>query len=270
MATLIAPAALVTGAPRQPLPFGLFSSFSIRPEGAGRWQSGVKWEVGTCEGADGIGAPWCPPDEDTIIGLPKDLDPRNAPDGEASPFTIYGHYACSALSNSFAEAQRLANENLIQREEARVEQALWTGDLGNVPNFSGANGYPAPTDVGVYSDALAALASIEQWIADEYGSLGVIHMSRRNAVLLTKYLESRGGRLYTKALQTPVVAGAGYDSEAIIGTPALFGYRSEVFDSSARPGDLMDRGNNDMVAVAERTYVIGFDPCGVGKVTVGP
>jgi hypothetical protein len=137
-----------------------------------------------------------------------------------------------------------------------------------VPNFSGANGYPAPTTVGAYAKIEDALASLEQWIADEYGSQGVIHMSRRNAVLLTRLLESRGGRLYTSTLQTPVVAGTGYDNEALIGTPALFGYRSEMFDSSARPGDLMDRGNNDMVAVAERTFVIGFDPCGVGKVTV--
>ncbi len=268
MATLIAPGALVTGAPRQPLPFGLFSAFAIRPEGDGRWQAGVRWEVAPCTAPDGIGAPWCPPDEETIIGLPKDLTPNVPPVGEASPMTIYGHYACSAMSNTFAEAQRLANEHLTSREESRVEQALWTGDLGNVPNFSGANGYPAPTDVGVYDSVVDALASIEQWMADEFGTLGVIHMSRRTATMLAKHLESRGGRLYTKALGTPVVAGAGYGNDAIIGTPAVFGYRSEMFDSSARPGDLMDRGNNDMVAVAERTYVIGFDPCGVGKVTV--
>jgi hypothetical protein len=53
----------------------------------------------------------------------------------------------------------------------------------------------------------------------------------------------------------------------IVGSPALFGYRSEVFNSSARPGDLLDRAQNNLYAVAERTYVIGFDPCPVVKAT---
>jgi hypothetical protein len=267
MATLTAPSAVVTGAPRQPLPYGLFSAFSLRPEGDGRWLNGVRWEVGTCDPANSIGAPWCAPDP--VEGLPKQLAPNNVPFGEASPITIYGHYACSAMSNSFSEAQRLATEHLINREEAAVEDALWNGDLGMVPNFSGANGYPAPMSAGAHDLEWHALAAVEQAIGEFYGSLGVIHMSRRTASLLLSKgsLESKGGRLYTE-LGTPVVAGAGYpDVGEIVGTPALFGYQGNVFDSSARPGDLMDRGSNDMVAVAERTYVIGFDPCGIVKAT---
>jgi hypothetical protein len=47
-------------------------------------------------------------------------------------------------------------------------------------------------------------------------------------------------------------------------SPALAGYRSEVFDSSATPGDLMDRQTNVLYAIAERSYILGYDPCGVG------
>jgi hypothetical protein len=72
-----------------------------------------------------------------------------------------------------------------------------------------------------------------------------------------------------------VVAGTGYpDTETIKGTPPLFGYRGEVFTSSSRPGDLLDREFNWLHAIAERTYSLGFDPCPVIEATytgeVGP
>src|SRR3546814_10690186 len=56
-------------------------------------------------------------------------------------------------------------------------------------------------------------------------------------------------------LGTPVVAGAGYpcthpDSVTagswIVATPALMLYRSEIFTATNRPGDLLDRGQNNL------------------------
>jgi hypothetical protein len=266
MALLIAPAPLVTGIARIPLPFGLSSVVNFRDGDSenGHWQNGVRWEAGTCDPADGIGGAFCPPDPP--IGLPKNLDVNYGGIGEASPFTIYGHFQCSAIG-SWNEAQTSANEHLRSREEARAEQALWTGDLGNIPNFSGANGYPAPVSAGVHDTAKAALAAVEQGIATEYGSLGVIHVSRRTGSLLAGDFDQKGGRLFTQS-GTPVVMGAGYPDEAtIVGSPMLFGYRSDVFTSSDRQGDLLDRSNNNLFAIAERTYVLGFDPCPVVKAT---
>src|SRR5699024_3125298 len=78
-------------------------------------------------------------------------------------------------------------------------------------------------------------------------------------------IERRSGRLETR-LGTPVVAGTGYAGDTVIGSPRVFGYRSEVFTSSNNAGDLLDRSTNDLYAVAERRYVLGFDPCGVGIV----
>jgi len=259
----IAPPALVVGPARAPLAFGLGSVFSWRT--GDRWEAGVTWDAITCEPADGRGGPACAPD--VVIGLPKEI--TAGPEfGTADAFVVYGEALCSPIGGGWGEVQAKADAHLFAREEARAEQAFWTGDLGNTPNLSGANGYPAPISAGTHDEAYEALAAVELGIAVEYGSLGVIHVSRRTATLLAKYLEARGGRLYTKALQTPVVAGAGYpDVPEIVGTPALLGYRSEVFTSSARPGDLLDRATNDLYAVAERTYVIGFDPCPVVKGT---
>lgn len=264
----VAPAQLVSGAPRVPLPFGLFSVLGFRGDGD-RWENGVVFETLTCEPAGGIGAPDCDPA--LMVGLPKDLVGGDGPLGEASPFHVYGHHTCSPIGNTFAGAQARADQHLQVREESRVEQALWTGDLGNVPNLSGANGFPDPVSVGTFpvAEAWRAVAALEQAFAVAYGSQGMLHMSRRVATLLFDdgKLEKQGGRLFTP-LGTPVAAGTGYGSDRIVATAQLFGYRSEVFPSSNRPGDLLDRNNNDLYAVAEREYLLAFDECAVLDATL--
>jgi hypothetical protein len=260
----ITPLSTVAAPARTPLAFGLGSVVAWRT--GDRWESGVQWSGPTCDPAGGRGGPNC--DTDLVIGLPKVLD-SGPTIGEADPFVVYGNDTCSLFGSSVEDSQSRANAHLTSREEQRAEQAFWTGDLGNVPNLSGANGYPAPTSAGIHDLAGDALAAVEQALSKNYGSQGVIHISPRTAVLLgKKHLESRGGRLYTIPLGTPVVVGSGYpDEESIIGTPALFGYRSDIFTSSNRPGDLLNRGTNEMTAIAERSYLIGFDPCGVWKAT---
>lgn len=256
---LIAPPAPVAAPARTALPYGLGSVLGWRT--GDRFMTGVTWVTLTCDPAGGRGGPHCDPED--VVGLPKDLTGERVI-ADATPFIVYGHDQCAiGGGNTPQVGQEFATNHLLAREEARVEQALWFGDLGNTPNFVGANGYDAPVDLGEFGDALLALAAIEQGLAEQYGSLGVIHMSRATATLLGKHLDKRGGRLYTRGLDTPVVAGTGYPDNAIVGSGALLGYRGDVITSSNRPGDLLDRADNVMYAVAEREYVIGFDPCPV-------
>lgn len=264
----VAPAAVVEGPSRSPLPFGLFSVLAFRPDTAGRWLNGVAWETGTCAPARGIADPDCDPGTPTE-GLPKDLTFEQDIVG-ATPFTVYGAYSCSVGSVAPERAAELARAHLLAREEARVEQALWEGDLDNVPNLVAAvtgAGAGATVTGATIEEAWAAL---EGRLGEEYGSLGVIHAPRALAlVALAKgVLETTGGRLRTK-LGTPVVAGAGYPDEGrIIGTGAMFGYRSEVFAPAPAGGYVIDHRQNDLLAIAERTYVVGFDPCGIGAATI--
>lgn len=271
---LMAPPALVVGATRQPLPFGLFSTFTFRP-GAGRWESGVTFETLTCDPAEGIGAPDCDPED--VIGLPKDLDPNKGEDGEASPFTIYGHFACSPVGFTPQSAQQRALEHLEAREEGRAEKAFWTGDLGNEPALQSAT--TTALNGGTAVAPLVGLGLLEDWIAKNYGSQGVIHMTRALAPVYGNKLRVQGNVLRT-ILGTPVAAGGGYPGTGPTGqapaaghtwafvTPAMFGYRSDVFTSSSRPGDLLDTGDNTLYAIAERNYLLGFDPCGVAAVLI--
>jgi hypothetical protein len=55
----------------------------------------------------------------------------------------------------------------------------------------------------------------------------------------------------------PVVEGETW----VYASPALFGYRGAVLSHQA-----FDQRQNDMYALAERQYVVGFDPCGVAAV----
>lgn len=275
-----APSALVEGPPRQPLPFGLFSVLTPRPEGDSRWENGVKWETLTCEPVSGRSGPGCNDVADDqgdfpedVIGLPKALGRNAGATGEAAAFAVYGHFNCSPVGFSPELAQERATAHLQAREEARVEQALWTGDLGNTPNLT-ADAVDL-TSGGAVSPA-AALARLEDFIATEYGSLGVLHLSRGAVTILSSLtLVSQVGQRLVTAVGTPVVAGAGYpgtdpdgnvaaDTTWAYASPALFGYRGEILPSSARPGDLLDRSTNDLYAIAERPYVLGYDPCGVG------
>jgi len=273
----VAPAALVTGAPRVALPYGLFSTFTFRP-GGDRWEAGVSFETLTCDEAGGIGSAQCDPMP--TVGLPKDLGPNVGGVGEATPFTVYGHWSCQPVGYTPATAQGLATDHLLAREEGRVERAFWTGDLGNEPYLADEDETTVLAG-GTAVSIVSALSMLEDYVAGNYGSQGVIHMTRGLAMeaAAMNLLLVVGGRL-TTILGTPVAAGGGYPGSAPDGTPpgngkswayvspAVFGYRSEVFNSSSTPGDLFDRGHNVLTAIAERTYLLGYDPCGVAGVQV--
>ncbi len=257
----LVPAALVVGSSRAPLPYGLFTVATMRPD-SDRWQGGVQWEQTLAAQAQGTSF-----DCDTPAAA-LGLDEQECSVGEASAFTVYGYFRGNPVESSGEVAQAKAIDHLTIREQARVEQALWTGDLGNEPSLR-----DSATPAGSTALALiTGLAALEEAIADDYGSLGVIHMTRATALWAFKdrLVESRNGRLFT-ALGTPVVAGAGYDGSGPTGAAAaagkawayatgpVFAYRSEVFSPTATFGDILDRSTNTLLAVAERTYVVGFD-----------
>lgn len=266
---------LIINAPEvTPRVFGLFSvvAFPATPADP-HWQGGgILWQGGACiGGVRGIGAWDCAEaeGEQPAVGLPKDLDSEIS-EGSGTPFTLYAPFACSPVGTSPQDAQDAASRTLLAGEEAAAENAFWTGDLGNVPNLSGANGYAAPTDLGAFDAPHEALAAVEAGLAATIVGRGVIHVPvRLAAILLAKGgLRAAQGKVTTD-LGTPVVVGAGYpDVLQIVGTPEIVGLRSEVFISSHVAGDLFDRGTNTMHAIAERSYVLGMADCGLVSATV--
>lgn len=244
----ITPPALVTGAARAPLPYGLFSVLGLREGSVERWEGGgVEFEgLGAPPTAGAIG-PYDCEDPEATPGLPKEFE-GGLDLATAAPFTVYGSYKCTPIGNSIDHALDVARARLGTWEEFQAERALWARLVAETPIELGS------------LDPVETIAQIESNLGSLYGSLGVIHMGRGTAVhlLRRKVLEAKNNRLYT-TLGTPVVAGSGYEEGEVYATPAIFGYRSDVFTSQQSAGDLLDRRQNDLYAVAERTYLIGFD-----------
>lgn len=253
------PPALVVGAARMPLPFGLFSVLLPREGASDRWEGGgVEFEeLGCPPPADTgiIGAYEC---EGVTPGLPKDFE-SNGGVGEAGQFTVYQSEKCSPIGNGIDRSNEIARQRLAAFEELLVERELWK--LLDRVNLSRTVDLASAT---VRDDIIEAVAELAQLEATTLGTLGVLHMRRDVAMLAIKagVVEVRQARLFT-TLGTPVIAGSGYGdtgtTQKIVLTPQLFGYRSDVFTSSNRPGDLLDRKNNDLYGVAERNYLVGFD-----------
>lgn len=258
----IGPAIQVEAPTRAPLPYGLFSVLSPTTPTDPHWQLGAEWQPLECGPLRGIGDPSCQPGQ--TVGLPKVFD-IGLLDANATAFTVYGEKECDPIGSSFAEIQDLASQRLLGGEQQAVERIVWTGEVGNTPSFDKSDA----VQIGTAADPVHALALAEQFLGEQSAGQGVIHMPRLIATLLgTQYLTGSGSVLRT-TLGTPVVAGGGYPNDGrIFTTGQMFGFRSEVFYSTNRPGDLLDRRTNDAYAVAERTYLVGFDPCPVGEVAV--
>lgn len=265
MSTAIAPASTVAAPTRIAAPFGAFSVLEFR-ENVDRWFNGVQWETLTCAPAGVIEDLNC--DIAEVLGLPRSLDKLDAALAEAETFSVYGHYMCSAIGRSdhLTYAQEQARLHLATREEAALETYIEKQIKARGSKLAGPT---TPWEL---------LAALEQFFVEKTGTQGIIWTSRRLATLMSDKgdLSERGGRLMTP-LRTPVVAAAGVADNFIGITPNLVGYRGAIEDYSNGGYDLMDRGQNNLLTIAERDYLVGFEDCGVAfaeptlpEVTVTP
>ena len=318
------------GAARLALPFGLLSHLTVRPnpESTPRWiTAGGQWLRSECaplEALAGSGGP--------VTSWEGGGGVLEA----ATPFTVRAT-SQGSMDLTPEQARAWARERLLTREGAAVESVLWNGLAGVSPTLSlfgtGAGGATSPRPT-LNTDPLgivAAISLLEGFLADVYGSVGVLHMGREAAMVglaqqaLTVKGSGASGQL-TTALGTPVIAGAGYSplygdwwenpeetrvypdppepprpyGEAddwqstaphclIHATPPLFAYRSDIAPKTSdqdpangaagnsdngSDGDsddgysFFDRATNTMHAIAERTYLIGWDSGAIGSVQV--
>lgn len=267
MAEALAPRQTVTGPARVPAPYGLFSVLQFRESLDRHWEAGgVQWQsIDGSVDLGVVGAPQANPAD--TAGLPKTFS-RTITIDESEVFTLYGQQKITPGPGWNQEtASERARELLTTLEERTVEKVI-SGQLGYlVKNLD--NG--AAGTVGAASNLVEVVAILEDWLGDHYGSRGIIHLSRSNAVIGLSHdnvLETRGNGLFTK-LGTPVVAGSGYANDVAFGSSPLAGYRSDIFDNVGPSYNLLDKNNNDLYAIAERTYSIGFEGLALARVTIG-
>lgn len=270
--TTTMPASLVVAPARVPLPFGLFSTFTFRPDGAGvRWEAaGVEFDTPPCGPLQGVGFGGYCADPDAVPGLPRQLARSRFDTAGGTPFSIVAAHKCSPVANTADAARQAAEAKLLAGEERTVEHVFATGLLGNTPNLRGAaelTTAAVPVDVGI--------GLLEEFLAVEYGHQGIIHVPRFVAAASPGSFRAAGMALRTAGLGTPVAAGAGYDGSSPDGDPpagvarwiyatgSIAGYRSDPVLS-----DLFDQKVNDQVAYAERSYLLAFEDCGVAAALV--
>lgn len=270
-----------------PLPFGLLTTLGpqVRTPGDSRWQNGVQFES-VCAAGDttyddclvvtGAGAP------------PPPAGPKSATAAlvrrGANPFTVYAEIDCSAVG-FWDRSQELAETALGEVEEFQVERALWTGLAGGVvgvlPHLA-ANAAIVDGDITLQTaattvsgaavfDVVEGIGELERALAECFHGVGVIHVPRSLApALADANLLVRDGFRYLTPNGNLVVLGSGYTgsspsgistggSDWVYATGPLFIYRSGV--EITPPVSTLNRNNNDVAVIAERTYVIGWDCC---------
>lgn len=260
------------------------------------WQAGLTWQANCpevsatyaeCLTLDGSGVPTVQEPQDKAQPAGQTVDRRGA-----TPFTAFAEVDCSAVG-SWERGKQWARDALIRDEERQAEEvfALGVTASGNPqttwPNLSGVQAAPTSTvvdDSGVTMqipvddvtpaggpvDVVYALAVLEAALAECYSQQGFIHVPYEFAALLSAWnlcFVDEDGDLVTKA-GNKVVLGAGYPGNApgtgatdpvryMYATGQVFYARSD--EITFRREEEFDRAKNTLKAIAERTYVIGFD-----------
>jgi len=255
-----------------PAGFGLAAVAGMPPTGDAHWQNGIEYQPLACRPAGAWGDP-CATEQDDKT-LPYGVDTITA-----LPFTVYAGWNCKIVGYTEQEVMQRAQANLLLGEWRTVEDTVWTGAMGNTPYLAS----PDAVDLGAAADPVDALALLENYLGDAFGGTGVIHMDRYLAThLITNgTITPQGGRLMT-GLGTAVAAGGGYTANTgPDGTPAADGSywmyatgavsirRSEIFVSPDTVGAALNKTTNDVMVLAERTYVVDW-ACAHGAVLVGP
>lgn len=275
----VAPARNITGpAFTGPYRYGLFSTAPIESL-ALHEDGGLEWEVVACDPVTGHAATCA-----THQASPTTKSfTRHSGLTEAAPFTVYGTYICSPIGRSEEEANAFALSHLTRHEQAAVEKTVADGTLGNTPTLQEAatlNLTPASSNQndGTAVSIRRALGILEAHLAFTYGGPGVIHMPREVFPVLPEGLYETIGDQAVTSLGNVISAG-NYPNEAPDGTAAASGeawiYATPpvLIRRSATPHmvtslQTLDRDQNDLYALAERTYVVGWDDCPIAAVKV--
>lgn len=238
-----------------PYPFGLFSVPAVQTPADPHWQAGAWWRSLACNQV-GVTFGVCQVDDEVPE---KNV---NVLCGIVTGFalTVYARSDESMGGGPLDEKFAAARALLLAGEQYAVEQALWQKMLD-----------ATPTEDATAASVVEGVAMAEALIADNYGGSPVLHVSRYTATMAgVDVLRVDGTRLRT-FLGSAVVAGGGYEPSptepgpalSIISTGALVIVRSEVFDL----GQSYNTDTNQIDAVVERSYVIGWD-CSVVRVEV--
>ena len=270
------------------LPYRLVNAVDWRTDGDSHWKNGIQWQS-LCGMASTTLEPCV-----TGGALPLKIDTGGTEARGASAFTVYAEVDCSAPGGGWERGIEDATRLLEMTESYAVEQAFWTGRAANINNAvyphlaantvqtnnAAGDGFytltlqTAATVVtgGTGVAAVIGFGALEAAIAACNNGVSVIHVPMiAIPSLLSKMLLVKQGNQLRTITGNVVVPGAGYANTGpdgspaavgqawLYGTGAMFGYRGDVRTFSRETS--LDRNVNTLKAIAERTYVLGFECC---------
>jgi len=276
----------VASTPAVPLPYGLWTVVVPvdNPDEGDHWRNGVTVQPDPCERARTT-VDYPPPD-------PKQIT-STLPMRGYDPVTVYARVDIGPVGRGQdweAEVQARAAAALTLGEARAIERAFWTGDIDDsaqtlYPHLAANADVFDPSDptlllqsaavvpqAGVL-DVVEAVGLLEESIGACYGGVPVLHIPRSAIAALDSFglLRSAGGKLTTLS-GSLVNAGAGnqhtgptgatpaYPNAWFYATGQITARRTAIeYPSTVRQA--LDKGRNELVYIAERTYVVGWDCC---------
>lgn len=242
----------------------LYDAITWTTDSTDRWQGGVSFEDVLRGHTIGLlGDPTC----DGVPGLPKDLSQKGrAEEVDGKAFTIFGAFNCGPVGNSPADANATALQRLLAYQNRALERAVFDEDDAVAsPDVSDID----EVSVGTELKTRHALAALDKAFAARYPGRGVLVVGLRVVLDLAPVIDVDGTTITTKTGHRVVVIPS-LDDGVMMLLPPIVGVQSEVFNSSTREGDLLDRSVNDLYAVAEKTFVIVFDATVAVRTTFTP
>lgn len=266
--------------------FGLMSVVQPRfDEPDEHWRNGVTFQD-LCGLAGTTFDPYC------VSGTGAPLKAANVSLATygALPFNVVAEVNCSPVGYSQQEQQARAVDALTRNESFQVEQAFWTGAVAGVgptiyqvsphlaantavTDTAGVTLQCAATTVSgsTVLDIVEGIGRLEAAMGRCYNGQIVIHLPMvLGEALLSNYsAEVFGSQIKTRAGNL-VALGAGYTGTGpdgtsipnaawVYATAPIFAYRSspEIFAFKEE----LNRTNNTVQTIVERTYVLGFACC---------
>ena len=272
---------------KTPRPYGIFSVAPPITPSDPHWMLGVEYQP-LCGGA-GTTIDFCV----TGAAPPAKAETSDRDLRGAQPFTVYAEVDCSPVGDWWEVGQRVARRLLEENEEFQVERSIWTGQAAGVevvyPHIAAAAVVTNTSEVrtvtlqtaatvvtgsaGVGVSPARGLGLIEQAGYGCYRGIGVVYAP----VLAIPSLQNQG-MLYRDGdrLRTLngsyVVSGTGFtnigpDGSAAPGGTAWLYFTGQPFIFRAGQvrtfsrEESLDRSVNTYKAIAERTYLFGWDCC---------
>lgn len=261
--------------------FGLESVITWLPSGDPKVFMGVQFQAGRCDAARLTSALQCD-DGESPFGVPKE-SARTYDLIQASPFAIYGEDECNPVGRSTSEAFERARRHLETGRGRAIERAVQFGEAGNEPTLVGDSVDITPAGGAV--SLRDAIGRAEQYLAENYGGIGVLHMDRRTvAHAMTDGLIFVVGDQLQTVFGTLVAAGGGYDLAVgpgedpdespavghwIYVTGAVYGWRSDVEDVPGTYSGSINTGTNTQIVLAEQVFVVAWE-CVSAAIQVDP